>query len=560
MTDMQDGVSVFSTTHEGADRIRVDVGHAGDADAALNAGELAGGDYNLLPYPSMPFAYTQPGHLAALTTLFGVAAPPPDRARVLELGCASGGNIIPLAARWPNARFLGIDLAKRHVEHGRQRIAALGLSNIEIRQGDLTQISLGREQFDYAICHGVFSWVTRAAQDGILRICSENLARDGVATISYNVLPGWHMRRIVRDICLHHVGKEGPARQRVTKARWALEQIAKSVSETDPYGLLLRNEAKRMAGLPASYILGEFLAADNTPCYFHQFIEHTGQYGLTYLCEGDLNASIPQMLDPEMRQRNRALAGSNPLALEQYIDFFTGRPFRRSVLIRAQQASCVERTRRPERLRSLHFASRLRFDASHSNGNMSTYKDDRGHAIAARDPAVRRALARLAESYPATLTLEQLTAPSGERDVADRGTAEASVCKTLFGLVVAGQATASALPLKADGRAAERPRAWQVARVEAQAKQPWITSLHHVAVPLDPVAAVLLPYLDGNNDRQTLKVRLTEALRRGEVRVPELPSEPGQREHVQFETVVAQYIERTLSRLARHALLEPTSS
>jgi len=156
--------------------------------------------------------------------------------------------------------------------------------------------------------------------------------------------------------------------------------------------------------------------------------------------------------------------------------------------------------------------------------------------------------------------LEQLTAPSGERDVADRGTAEASVCKTLFGLVVAGQATASALPLKADGRAAERPRAWQVARVEAQAKQPWITSLHHVAVPLDPVAAVLLPYLDGNNDRQTLKVRLTEALRRGEVRVPELPSEPGQREHVQFETVVAQYIERTLSRLARHALLEPTSS
>ena len=54
----------------------------------------AGNDYDLLPYPSMPITYTQPAHLAALATLFGVAAPTVDRARVLEFGCASGGNII----------------------------------------------------------------------------------------------------------------------------------------------------------------------------------------------------------------------------------------------------------------------------------------------------------------------------------------------------------------------------------------------------------------------------------------------------------------------------------
>jgi hypothetical protein len=71
----------------------------------------AGNDYDLLPYPSMPITYTQPAHLAALATLFGLAAPAVDRARVLEFGCASGGNIIPLAARFPHASFSGIDLS-----------------------------------------------------------------------------------------------------------------------------------------------------------------------------------------------------------------------------------------------------------------------------------------------------------------------------------------------------------------------------------------------------------------------------------------------------------------
>src|SRR5689334_23593157 len=75
-----------------------------------------GGDYGALQYPSMPIHHTQPAHLAALGLLFGIGPPTIGQARVLELGCAAGGNIIPLAARFPQARFTGIDLCQRHVE------------------------------------------------------------------------------------------------------------------------------------------------------------------------------------------------------------------------------------------------------------------------------------------------------------------------------------------------------------------------------------------------------------------------------------------------------------
>jgi methyltransferase-like protein/trans-aconitate methyltransferase len=517
------------------------------AAAALSA--APGGDYNALPYTSLPYAYTQPAHLAAVIALFGLEAPVIDGARVLELGSASGGNIIPLASRFPNARFLGIDLAQRHVDDGRKRIAALGLANAQLRQADLAQLSLGGEQFDYVICHGVFSWVPAATQDAIFRICGETLATNGVAIVSYNVLPGWHMRKIVRDMCLHHVGRDGLPRQRVARARRLLEQIAESISGSEPYGHLLRTEAARIARRPGSYILGEFLAEDNDPCYFGDFVARAGRYGLSYVCEADLNSSIPQILSAKVRRRNRMLAGSDPLALEQYIDFFTGRTFRRSILIRAHRARSVQRSRRFEHLRPLHFASDLQVEAQ-STDKVPVFKQRGRRVIRAESPAVGRALARLGQAYPATLTLKELT--EGSEHEQDR------IEKAIFGMVVAGQATVSILPLSVGRAAAERPRVSLLARSEAADGQPWITSLQHTPVVLQPIVTTLIPFLDGTNDREKLSLALIEALLRGEVRVPELQNALRTMQDAQLQSVASQYVEATLAYLASHALLEPS--
>jgi hypothetical protein len=54
-------------------------------------------DYDSLPYRSLSYALSSPERMAALAQLFGMSPAPPHQARVLELGCASGGNLIPLA-------------------------------------------------------------------------------------------------------------------------------------------------------------------------------------------------------------------------------------------------------------------------------------------------------------------------------------------------------------------------------------------------------------------------------------------------------------------------------
>src|SRR5690349_13184672 len=120
-----------------------------------------------LLYTSQPFAFSQPASLAALALLHGVETEPVETARILELGCASGGNIIPLAARFANAEFVGIDIEARAIAEGNSRIDALGLANIKLEAADIIEFAERDGRFDYVICHGILSWVPEPVRAAI---------------------------------------------------------------------------------------------------------------------------------------------------------------------------------------------------------------------------------------------------------------------------------------------------------------------------------------------------------------------------------------------------------
>ena len=149
--------------------------------------------YDEVPYKSFPFPQSHPDRLATVATLFGMTPPPVEHCRVLELGCSSGGNLIPLAEQLPESRLVGIDASQRQIADGQETVRALGLTNIDLQQRDIASVRPEFGEFDYIIAHGVFSWVPNAVQDCILEICARNLAPQGIAYVSYNTYPGWHM-------------------------------------------------------------------------------------------------------------------------------------------------------------------------------------------------------------------------------------------------------------------------------------------------------------------------------------------------------------------------------
>ena len=138
-------------------------------------------------------------------------AAPPDRCRVLELGCGDGGNLIPMAYLLPESTFLGLDAAGSAIVQGQEQISALGLTNVSLRHVDLLDASnLGT--YDYVIAHGLYSWVPPAVQERALAITSEALAPNGVAYVSYNALLVVHVRDAMGQMMRWHVsGIEDPA-------------------------------------------------------------------------------------------------------------------------------------------------------------------------------------------------------------------------------------------------------------------------------------------------------------------------------------------------------------
>src|SRR5690606_29689840 len=143
-------------------------------------------------------------------------------ARVLELACASGGNIIPLAELYPEAEFVGVDLLSKELEEGQRLIEANGLRNVRLLHRSVTDIDAAFGQFDYIIAHGLFSWVDDEVQRHILRVCKENLGPSGVAYISYNTLPGWNLVSSVRDLMRFHTQNLGSPVEKSAQARASL--------------------------------------------------------------------------------------------------------------------------------------------------------------------------------------------------------------------------------------------------------------------------------------------------------------------------------------------------
>ncbi|HEX9784124.1 MAG TPA: class I SAM-dependent methyltransferase [Opitutaceae bacterium] len=87
---------------------------------------------------------------------------------MLELACADGSNLIPMACALPGSTFLGIDLSRREIDAGREAVAVLGLANIELRHVDIRDVDESFGTFDYVIAHGIYSWVSAEVQEMIL--------------------------------------------------------------------------------------------------------------------------------------------------------------------------------------------------------------------------------------------------------------------------------------------------------------------------------------------------------------------------------------------------------
>jgi|GEM_PF-2605117 len=285
------------------------------------------------PYKTYARKETHPARVGAIARLYGIKAARVDQCSVFEIGCGDGSNIIPLAARYTQSRFLGIDISGELIEKGRKEIEALGLSNIELISGDISEYKPPSASFDYVICHGVYSWVAPSVRQTILDRSVSALSSQGVLFLSYNTLPGWRQRGALRDIMsvgASFVDQDGDM-ARLENAMAFLSLIVEHSNSITPY---VREAAERLKNSDPSYIVQEFLGDYNTPFMFTDFMREASASGLQFLSEARVVMMSSEDLSPEVNEVLKSL-DDNPIAREQVIDIARNRMFRETLLCHA---------------------------------------------------------------------------------------------------------------------------------------------------------------------------------------------------------------------------------
>ncbi len=456
--------------------------------------------YAIVPYDSLPITESHPRNLQALAWLFGIDAAQPDRCRVLELGCASGGNLLPMAFYLPAGRFIGIDLYENQVAAGRARAEALGLRNIELRQGDIAQLDAAElGTFDYVIAHGVYSWVPDTVRERLLALARGVLAPGGIAFVSYNTLPGWRMRGMLRDLLRYAVRERSEPAAQLRAARDALDRVGHAVRGLDALSArYLAAEIARLRTKPDSYLFHEYLAAENRPLLFRDFIGRAAAAGLRHVCDTDLSTRYPAALGDGAEAALADLA--DPIEREQYLDFVVNRNFRRSLLCRADAACWPEPAL--QRFEGLTLRSRLAppRKLDFRRAKPAPFGAIDGEAVEVFHPLTKAALARLWELFPGGAAPSQLltTAAGVVRQAGGPGNEPDHLVSELFSLFLQGRIAGTLHapePLRAPGP--DRPAANALARRLAAEGEGQVTAPDHTSLVLDAVSAAAVVLMDG---------------------------------------------------------------
>jgi methyltransferase-like protein/SAM-dependent methyltransferase len=488
--------------------------HPADTDDLGDAVDELRADYDQTPYTSVSFPPSAPGQLAAVVHLFGLETPEVSTARVLEIGCASGGNVIPFAAAHPQARVVGLDLSPVQVDLGRTKARALGLDNVEFVAGDVARMDLAAlGEFDFIIAHGVYSWVPPDVQEALLSAFRRLLAPEGVAYMSYNVYPGWKSKEVLRDAMQLASGGSATPDDKIREARGMVDFLEEVVPDDGVLARVLAEFRAHSEGFGDSYLLHDELETFNSPCYFYEMLARVRAHGLAFLAEARPEAMFPGNYGPKVEEHLVQKCGGVQVLVEQYIDFVVNRTFRESLLVHSEREPQIRYNPDRTRIRRLHIAAFVppADGQSRLDNSRQEYVEADGAMLFTNDPGIKAALDALSARWPWTLSRQELVDAVHARLV-DAGLTPSEslpdLVENLMGvLILQGQARyrltpvlpePASAPLRLD-ETARRMVELTGGEVEASTFNLWNET--HM---LSPVDRHLLPLLDGTRGRDAL--------------------------------------------------------
>jgi SAM-dependent methyltransferase len=288
-------------------------------------------------YTAHFYRETAPSHMAFTTLCIGRS---PGRAfkpkRMLELGFGQGFGLTLLAAANPDIAFDGYDFNPKHVAHARRLIHGAELSNISVSECGFEQAAArgGDNDVDVVALHGIFSWVSRQAQDAIIEILRQRLQPDGLAYISYNCMPGWAPLAPIRQFMVAVKRRNPGSSER--QLSLALDLVLKLKEGKAAFFAANPTAAQHldaMLKMDRVYLAHEYLDEHWDLFQFSEVALRLAEAKLAFVASATLtqnfdNYAVPKDVQPLVAQAR------DPVMRETLRDFAGNRGFRRDLFAR----------------------------------------------------------------------------------------------------------------------------------------------------------------------------------------------------------------------------------
>jgi methyltransferase-like protein/cyclopropane fatty-acyl-phospholipid synthase-like methyltransferase len=482
--------------------------------------------YDEMPYESYPFPYTRPEYTRTVGKLFGMNPPDIETARILELGSSNGGNLVNFAANYPKSYTIGVDLSKVEIDNGNKKITELGLKNIELKHMSITDIDENFGQFDYIICHGVFSWVPKFVRDKILEVTKKLLTPNGIAFISYNTLPGWNMINTIRDMMMFHSSIFDDTQNKLQQAKLFLNFVNESLdSSASPYAKFLKLEAGNLSKHEDHYLRHEYLAEENVQFYFHDFMDMAKAQGLSYLGDTNIHAMFLGNLPESAAEKLKSI--NDIVRTEQYMDFIQNKRFRCTLL--CHDNITLNRNINAEILNDFYLTCNIipekgekELDLSNAFENIAFYFNGQKDAsVSTSSPIMKAIFYSFAENIGNPLKSTQLLSFAHKKlPKLTLDEFKAEFANSIPRLIFSGYIKIFTVKPKAVNTISKKPKVTELCRYQINncpINKQWITNQVNEIQTIQHYEKFVLEVLNGDNTIDQLEAHLFEKLKSGEL-------------------------------------------
>ena len=510
----------------------------------------------------LPLPQSQPERLAAIARMRGMDPADVESASILEIGCGSGANLLPLAERYPGSRFLGVDRSAEAIANAAQIAATVGLRNVEFRQQD--SWNFGEPgSFDYILAPDVYSWVDSDSRDQFLSACREQLSPAGLAYVNTNLYPGWRAHELLRSIMQFQTRGARTDAERLAAARTLLAFVESTLPADDGgYGAMMHELLAPIRLQPDRALLHDYLGEAGYAAYFTQFAAHVRQHGLQVVGDAGLGIRPYDYLPPPQERMLRELTADLDEQL-QLRDILQNKSHRQALLARDQIALQVELD--ATRLAGTFLEARLQPEEPEQpieSTRDAKFVGPDGLSIVTAVPAAKAALVHLGSIWPNRIAFDELlevararieaagTEPPRGKSI-DKTVDVARLTETLLHCCVPGIVQVHSTRQSFVSTPGERPTASPLARWQA-AREEVTTNRRHEPVLPEPLDRYSMVRSVGTRTVADAIEHLTTAAAEGQIALVEQGEPVAQDQSAAF---AEREMTATLARLAEHALL-----